>query len=672
MTALTYDGFLDQVFNPDFSGLLALQVEGRGEEIIAAAKKRQIETLAKGGVKRIQSRIATIDKHIKKASDKRAAVSGVEARPPTSRERKATEAVSRRIHELMDEKELMKAALVRAKELAAAPKKPKAKRSRGGGGGLSKAGVDPEHHKFLNLRTGQVIRIGRTVYTFKGYESRGKGPSVAAILDLKAKRGKDGIVFVPKQKNTMFTYMRGMVPQPRLRAAYIEIGESVNPLEERVGERVEVFANERERAAYTLASTRGEAGLGKLLAKAQADIEKLQGAGYAASKDSSMSRTSRRGSVDQIAAKTNVLRDKIDLYHLALTMTADIAKRKAEFDRKRKKPAAKGMARYQRLPVGQVIRVNRSKFRVTSVEKNPGPAWSAMIMMVPLRGRKEAVLYVPKSATGGFRLEQGLKNSDWGADSIHLESRSGEIDETPKGRDYWTSLPSPPPKPGVKPGINIAPRVAAEVVAGSQADAALTERKKMPPFMKSCVAQVTAQGHDTSAAFAICTKTMQKAGYIEPGADQRELTDKGKTAAKSHAAKKTYPARVAAYKGRLKNEESCMRCPAFSACSEAVSGAPDEKLNLGRLLEGAPLNEGALPGVKAGSKIKIGREIFTVVDGPTTYRGLGADVYTVKGVKGGVGGLHIWKDDLASVVKVSPSGRTRWGKKMPVSAIQVL
>lgn len=47
------------------------------------------------------------------------------------------------------------------------------------------------------------------------------------------------------------------------------------------------------------------------------------------------------------------------------------------------------------------------------------------------------------------------------------------------------------------------------------------------------------------AAFAICTSAMQKAGYLEPGS--RTQTDKGKTRARSYAARKDFKDREADY-----------------------------------------------------------------------------------------------------------------------------
>lgn len=79
------------------------------------------------------------------------------------------------------------------------------------------------------------------------------------------------------------------------------------------------------------------------------------------------------------------------------------------------------------------------------------------------------------------------------------------------------------------------------------------ERKSMPPFMKRCTVSVMDKGHDLPAAIAICTKTMQKAGYIKPGEDQRDVTAKGKSASKRHAAQKGHSTKTAEYERRVKD-----------------------------------------------------------------------------------------------------------------------
>jgi hypothetical protein len=49
----------------------------------------------------------------------------------------------------------------------------------------------------------------------------------------------------------------------------------------------------------------------------------------------------------------------------------------------------------------------------------------------------------------------------------------------------------------------------------------------IPSYMRRCVVDLVNKGHDLNAAFAICNSTMQKAGYITSGPDQKQ-TKKGR------------------------------------------------------------------------------------------------------------------------------------------------
>jgi hypothetical protein len=75
-------------------------------------------------------------------------------------------------------------------------------------------------------------------------------------------------------------------------------------------------------------------------------------------------------------------------------------------------------------------------------------------------------------------------------------------------------------------------------------------KQKYPSYMRRCVADVVSQGKDTSAAFAICNATMQKAGYLTPGPGQ-EQTAKGRKRARHFAAMKDQAAKDAEYEAAL-------------------------------------------------------------------------------------------------------------------------
>ena len=72
--------------------------------------------------------------------------------------------------------------------------------------------------------------------------------------------------------------------------------------------------------------------------------------------------------------------------------------------------------------------------------------------------------------------------------------------------------------------------------------------RQHPAYMRRCVTKVS-RDKGLSAAFAICTAAMQKAGYIEPGS--RTQTDAGKKRARQYAARKNFRAKEAEYDAAL-------------------------------------------------------------------------------------------------------------------------
>lgn len=76
----------------------------------------------------------------------------------------------------------------------------------------------------------------------------------------------------------------------------------------------------------------------------------------------------------------------------------------------------------------------------------------------------------------------------------------------------------------------------------------------MPSYMRRCVVELVHQGHDISAAFAICNATMQKAGYITKGPNQRQ-TKKGRERQRHFSAKKDTAAFDAEYEKILKRSK---------------------------------------------------------------------------------------------------------------------
>lgn len=102
------------------------------------------------------------------------------------------------------------------------------------------------------------------------------------------------------------------------------------------------------------------------------------------------------------------------------------------------------------------------------------------------------------------------------------------------------------------------------------------EKSSKPDYMQRCVADVVGKGKDLSAAFAICTSTMQKAGYLTKGAGM-EQTDKGAKRAEHFGAMKDMPKKARAYekavKAGRKKEESLSSLA--SMLVSAVNGMVD-------------------------------------------------------------------------------------------------
>jgi hypothetical protein len=88
------------------------------------------------------------------------------------------------------------------------------------------------------------------------------------------------------------------------------------------------------------------------------------------------------------------------------------------------------------------------------------------------------------------------------------------------------------------------------------ADLVLFEKRlHMPSYMRRCVVDVVNQGKTTDQAFSICQGTMQDAGYMTPGPDQKQLK-KGKTRARHFSAKKDQSAYDTEYDDILKTSRA--------------------------------------------------------------------------------------------------------------------
>jgi hypothetical protein len=78
----------------------------------------------------------------------------------------------------------------------------------------------------------------------------------------------------------------------------------------------------------------------------------------------------------------------------------------------------------------------------------------------------------------------------------------------------------------------------------------LDEREQTPPQLKRCVTAVAKQhGGDVSRAFAICTGSLQKKGYLEKGTQRP--TKKGKKRGRSKAAEKSHVKKLSDYEELL-------------------------------------------------------------------------------------------------------------------------
>lgn len=91
------------------------------------------------------------------------------------------------------------------------------------------------------------------------------------------------------------------------------------------------------------------------------------------------------------------------------------------------------------------------------------------------------------------------------------------------------------------------------------------DKSSKPDYLQRCVADLVDQGKDLSAAFAICTSTMQKAGYLTKGPGM-EQTAKGEKRARQFAQQGDNKKKLAAYERAVKagrKEESVLGALAF-------------------------------------------------------------------------------------------------------------
>lgn len=77
-------------------------------------------------------------------------------------------------------------------------------------------------------------------------------------------------------------------------------------------------------------------------------------------------------------------------------------------------------------------------------------------------------------------------------------------------------------------------------------------KNRTPPILRRCVADVVAKDRqgDTSKAFAICVRSLQKAGVLEPGGIA--LTAKGKKRQASRVQQPDHGAKMRGYERALK------------------------------------------------------------------------------------------------------------------------
>ena len=84
------------------------------------------------------------------------------------------------------------------------------------------------------------------------------------------------------------------------------------------------------------------------------------------------------------------------------------------------------------------------------------------------------------------------------------------------------------------------------------------KKSSKPSYLQRCVGDLVAKGKDKEAAFAICTSTMQKAGYLTKGPGM-EQTKKGANRARHFSNMKDMPEKAAAYEKAIgRKEESTM------------------------------------------------------------------------------------------------------------------
>ncbi len=79
------------------------------------------------------------------------------------------------------------------------------------------------------------------------------------------------------------------------------------------------------------------------------------------------------------------------------------------------------------------------------------------------------------------------------------------------------------------------------------------DKSSKPNYMQRCVGDLIAQGKSKEAAFAICTATMQKAGYLTKGPGM-EQTAKGEKRARQFAQQKDNKKKLADYEQAIKAE----------------------------------------------------------------------------------------------------------------------
>jgi hypothetical protein len=77
------------------------------------------------------------------------------------------------------------------------------------------------------------------------------------------------------------------------------------------------------------------------------------------------------------------------------------------------------------------------------------------------------------------------------------------------------------------------------------------DKSSKPDYIQRCVGDLIAQGKSKEAAFAICTSTMQKAGYLTKGAGMKQ-TAKGEKRAAEFAKMPDNKKKLAAYEKAIK------------------------------------------------------------------------------------------------------------------------